>query len=217
MGGLKVYGSVISTNTQRVVACLFEKGLDFEFVPINLDADEQKKEYFLNNLNPFGQVPVFEDGDLKLFESRGITKYIAHEYGDKGTELIERDTKKKAIVGTWIEVKAHQFESPATKLAWELAYKPIFGMTTDDAVVAAESEELRKVLDVYEKRLEKNKYLGGDTFTLADLNHAPNLHFLVGTSAKDLFKSRPHVSAWCDELLARPSWKKVAELQKAHA
>ncbi|XP_068658962.1 glutathione S-transferase PARB-like [Aristolochia californica] len=217
MARLKVYGSVISTNTLRVVVCLFEKGLDFEFVPINLADGEQKKEYFLNNLNPFGQVPVFEDGDLKLFESRGITKYIVHEYANKGTELIERENKKMAVVGTWMEAEAHQFESPSTNLAWELAFKPMFGMTTDEAVVAAEDAKLSKVLDVYEKRLGQSKYLGGDTFTLADLHHAPNLHFLMGTIAKDLVKTRPCVSAWCDELLARPSWKKVVEWQKAHA
>ncbi|KAG9443749.1 hypothetical protein H6P81_015089 [Aristolochia fimbriata] len=75
MAGFKVYGSTTSTNTLRVVDCLFVKGLDFEFVPIDLGAGEQKTEQFLNNMNPFGQVPVFEDGDLKLFEPRGISKY----------------------------------------------------------------------------------------------------------------------------------------------
>ncbi|PIN18085.1 Glutathione transferase [Handroanthus impetiginosus] len=63
---IKVHGSFVSTATMRVLACLNEKGLDYEFVPVDFAVGEHKKEPFLS-LNPFGQVPAFEDGDLKLF------------------------------------------------------------------------------------------------------------------------------------------------------
>ncbi|KAF8401502.1 hypothetical protein HHK36_012442 [Tetracentron sinense] len=133
MAVLKVYGSALSTSSMRVFACLYEKELDFEFVHVNMRAKEHKTDSYIS-LNPFGKVPALESGDLKLFESRAITNYLAHEY-DSGTQLIYQDSKKMAILAVWMEVGAHQFDPVASELTWELVYKPMFGTATDGAVV----------------------------------------------------------------------------------
>ncbi|KAE8009535.1 hypothetical protein FH972_005967 [Carpinus fangiana] len=213
MAPIKVHGVSISSPTQRVLATLYEKELEFELVPVDMKAGEHKKEPFLS-LNPFGQIPAFEDGDLKLFESRAITQYIAHQYADKGTDLACGDNKQKATIGVAIEVEAHQFDPAASKLTWELALKPVFGMVTDKAVVEENEAKLAKVLDIYEGRLAHSKYLTCDCFTLADLHHIPTIQYLLGTEAKKLFESRPHVSAWAADITARPAWCKVLALQK---
>ncbi len=209
---MKVHGSVMSTAAQRVFACLNEKELEFEFVPVDMRSGEHKQPHFLS-LNPFGQVPAFEDGDLKLFESRAINQYIAHTYADKGNQLICQDLKKMAILSVWMEVEAHQFDPVSSKLSWELVFKPLFGMTVDASVVEENKAKLAKVLDVYEAQLAHSKYIGGDCFTLADLHHLPDTQILMGTQAKKLFDSRPHVSAWCADILARPAWLKVVAMQ----
>ncbi|KAF7847158.1 hypothetical protein BT93_L3273 [Corymbia citriodora subsp. variegata] len=198
---MKVHGSVFSTAAMRVLIALHEKDLEFEFVPVDMRAGEHKKEHFLA-LNPFGQVPAFEDGDLKLFESRAITQYIAHVYNDKGAPLV-CEGKPMATVGVWMEVEAHQFDPVASKLQWELVYKSMFGMATDAAVV----------LDVYEARLGQSKYLGCDCFTLADLHHIPTLSNLMGTPLKELFEARPKVSAWAADIMGRPAWAKVLAMR----
>ncbi|XP_048441519.1 glutathione S-transferase-like [Pyrus x bretschneideri] len=213
MAAIKVHGSVISTAAMRVFATLYEKDIEFELVPIDLGAGEHKKEPFIS-LNPFGQVPAFEDGDLKLFESRAITQYIAHEYADKGTPLVIRDTKKMAIISLGCEVEGQKFDPAASKLILELVKKPMLKMTTDAAVVEEYEAKLAVVLDVYEIRLAQSKYLAGESFTLADLHHLPTIHYLMGTRSKKLFESRPHVSAWVADITARPAWNKVIALQK---
>ncbi|XP_058200153.1 glutathione S-transferase-like [Rhododendron vialii] len=209
---MKVHGAVLSTASQRVFACLYEKELDFELVPVDMRTGGHKKEPFIS-LNPFGQVPAFDDGDLKLFESRAINLYIAHAYADKGNQLIYSDGKKMAILSMWMEAEAHQFDPVASSLYWELVFKPMFGMTTDAAVVDEKEAKLGQVLDVYEARLAQSKYLGGDDFTLADLHHLPNIQVLMGTQVKKLFDSHPHVNAWCADILARPAWLKVLAMQ----
>lgn len=113
----------------------------------------------------------------------------------------------------WKEVEAHQFDPPASKLTWELALKPFFGMATDQAIVEENMAKLGKVLDVYEARLAKSKYMAGDSFTLVDLHHLPNIQYLMGTSAKELFQSRPHVSAWVADITVRPAWAKVLAMK----
>ncbi|KAI7983505.1 hypothetical protein LOK49_LG15G00252 [Camellia lanceoleosa] len=195
---MKVHGSVMSTAAQRVFACLNEKELEFEFVPVDMRSGEHKQPHFLS-LNPFGQVPALQDGDLTLFESRAISQYIAHTYADKGNQLICQDPKKMAILSVWMEVEAHQFDPVASKLCFELLYKSMFGMKTDDAVVEENEAKLAKVLDVYEARLAHSKYIGGDCFTLADLHHLPNTQILMATQAKKLFDSRPH---WDEKAVA---------------
>ncbi|XP_057963539.1 glutathione S-transferase-like [Malania oleifera] len=213
MAGLKVHGPPFSTCLMRVVACLYEKDLQFELVHVDFNTRQQKTQPFLS-LNPFGQVPAFEDGDLKLFESRAITQYIAHEYESAGTQLVCADSKKMAIVGVWTEVEAHQFNPAAARLTTELLVKPARGVATDSVAAEENGSKLAKVLDVYEARLAQSKYLAGDCFSLADLHHLPCLHYLMGTRVKELFESRPHVSAWCADILARPAWSKVLALQK---
>ncbi|KAL3644784.1 hypothetical protein CASFOL_009964 [Castilleja foliolosa] len=213
MSTIKVHGATFSTATQRVLACLHEKELDYEFVPINMiGAGEHKKEPFIS-LNPFGQAPGFEDGDLKLFESRAITRYITHAYADKGTQLVSKDPKKMAIVAVGMEVEAHKYDSPAAKLNWELCMKPMMGLETDEAIVKEQEVQLAKVLDVYESRLAESKYLSGDTFTLADLHHLPTLEYLMKTRVSVIFDARPHVSAWKTDIMARPAWKKVLAMK----
>nr|GEW24180.1 glutathione S-transferase-like [Tanacetum cinerariifolium] len=153
---IKVFGANGSTATLRVLACLAEKDLEYEFVTVDMPNKEHKKPEYLSR-NPFGQVPALEDGDLKLFESRAITQYLAHTYADKGTDLIIKDPKKMAILAVWIEVESQKFDPAASKLAWELAYKPIFGMTTDDAIV-----------DEYEKKLSEAISLPHDVPNASD-------------------------------------------------
>ncbi|KAK2652754.1 hypothetical protein Ddye_012610 [Dipteronia dyeriana] len=63
---VKVYGPVRAACPQRVLVCPLEKDVEFEIVHVDLDQGEQKRTEFLLQ-QPFGQVPVVEDGDFRLF------------------------------------------------------------------------------------------------------------------------------------------------------
>ncbi|KAJ6338466.1 hypothetical protein OIU76_008021 [Salix suchowensis] len=175
MAPFKLHGSVLSTNTQRVLATLYEKDVEFELVNVNLGAGEQKQEPHIS-LNPFGLVPAAVIGDLKLFESRAISQYVAHQYSSQG-------------------------DSPGR-------CRQRVRNNFDAALVAETEVTLGKVLDVYEARLSHSKYLAGDSFTLADLHHLPNIQALLGTPSKKLFDSRPRVCAWVARITGRPAWGK---------
>jgi glutathione S-transferase len=89
-------------------------------------------------------------------------------------------------------------------------------LVEDKAVVEENEAKLAKVLDIYESGLAQSKYLTCECFTLADLNHLPGVQYLMGTEAKKLFDSCPHVSAWVADITARPAWCKVLTLQKKY-
>ncbi|CAA2999593.1 glutathione S-transferase F9-like [Olea europaea subsp. europaea] len=84
------------------------------------------------------------------------------------------------------------------------------GITADQKLIQESEEKLHKVLDIYEERLSKSKYLAGDFFSLADLSHLPFLQYLMDSLGKEhMIRDRKHLSAWWDDISNRPPWKKM--------
>jgi glutathione S-transferase len=211
--GLKVIGLAGSTCTSFVLATLFEKNVDdFVLQPVDYAGGDLQKPPHLK-LQPFGKIPVLQDGDFTLFESRAIARYIAEKY-EGGTELLGKTLKEKARVNQWCDVEAHNYNPVVSSIIFQVVYAPLKGMSTDEKVVEEQMAKLEKVLDVYEAHLANNKYLAGDFFSLADLQHVPYTHFLINYAKKGQGLSRrKHVKAWWDNISSRSSWNKVLALQ----
>ncbi|KAF0923451.1 hypothetical protein E2562_006348 [Oryza meyeriana var. granulata] len=205
---LKLYGMALSANVVRVATALNEKGLDFDIVPVDLRSAAHKQPDFLA-LNPFGQIPVLQDGDEVLYESRAINRYIATKYKAEGADLLPASASP-AKLEVWLEVESHHFYPAISELVFQLLIKPLLGGAPDQAVVDKHAGALAKVLDIYDAHLAGNRYLAGDHFTLADANHMSYLLYLTKTPMAELLMSRPHVKAWWDDISARPAWKKTA-------
>lgn len=107
-------------------------------------------------------------------------------------------------------MESQHFNAAISPLVGQTVFAKMFGKEPDQAIVDAEVEKLEKVLDVYEARLSKSKYLAGDFFSLADLNHFPYTYYMMKTEQAYLVNSRPHVKAWWEAVSSRPSFKKVA-------
>ncbi|CAI5980894.1 unnamed protein product, partial [Closterium sp. NIES-64] len=169
----KIYGLKLSTCTKRVLTALEEKNVtDYEFVTIDLSKGEQKSAEFKKK-QPFGVIPVLEDEDVELFESRAIARYVADKYAEQGTNLLGSTLKERALVNLWLEVESQNYNPPISGLIAEKIFKPRKGLTTDEAKAAEYKAKLSQVLDVYEARLASNDYLSGSFFSLADLVHLP--------------------------------------------
>ncbi|KAG2692858.1 hypothetical protein I3843_08G070100 [Carya illinoinensis] len=215
---VKVHGPPMSTAVSRVLACLLEKNVDFQLISVNMAKGEHKKPEFLK-IQPFGQVPAFEDGGVSLFESRAICRYICEKYADKGNKgLYGTNPLAKASIEQWLEAEGQSFSPPSSVLVFQLAFAPRMKIKQDQVVIKQNEEKLSRVLDIYDKRLGETRFLAGDEFTLADLSHLPNTQYLVGVSGKgELFTSRKNVGRWWNEISSRDSWKKVVDMQKSSA
>ncbi|CAM6037036.1 unnamed protein product [Sphagnum compactum] len=212
---IKVYGTKQSTCSQRVYLALHEKEIyDYHIVHVDLLKGEHKRPEFLK-IQPFAKIPVYQDEEVTIFESRAIVRYIAEKFKDKGTiTLYGRNLKEKGLVEQWVEVESQNYNPPVDEIVHEEYLNPKYWGATkpNEQVVQENVSKLEKVLDVYEAHLSKNKYLAGDFYSIADLVHIPYTYFLIKYTTKGhVITSRKHVKAWFDDISARKSWQKIVK------
>ncbi|CAO2203512.1 unnamed protein product [Urochloa humidicola] len=207
---VKVFGHPMSTNVARVLVCLEEVGAEYELVTLDFLAGEHNVPDHVAR-NPFGKIPALQDGDLVLFESRAIAKYILRKYKSSEVDLLrESDIDEAAMVDVWTEVEAQQYYPALSPVVFECIIFPIMrGTATDQKVVDESLEKLKNVLKVYEAHLSKHRYLAGDSFSFADLNHFPFTFYFMATPYASVFDTYPRVKAWWQSLISRPSIRKV--------
>ncbi|OWM63510.1 glutathione S-transferase F13-like [Punica granatum] len=208
---LRLHGIPMSSCAARSMICLHEKGVEFELVLVDFFvAVEHKQPPFLSK-NPFGQIPVLEDGNLTLFESRAINEYVSNKFKDQGTDLIRHDSlEESALVKVWAEVESHQFHPAIYPIFYQHLLAPLYGKSSNQAIIDEHLEKLRMVLDVYEDRLGQTKYLAGDFYSLADLHHMPMMFYFMKTPWGHVVNERPRVKAWWEDISSRDAFKKVA-------
>lgn len=121
------------------------------------------------------------------------------------------------MVDLWLEVESQQFSPAISPIFFQIFIVPMLGGVADQSVINANLEKLCTVLDVYEARLSKAKYLAGDFFSFADLSHVPLMHYFMATPHASVVNSRPHVKAWWEAVSSRPACKKVTSAMPGSA
>jgi len=206
MAPMKLYGWAVSPWMARVLVCLEEAGAEYELVPMSRSGGDHRQPEHLAR-NPFGEIPVLEDGDLTLYQSRAIARHILRKYKP---ELLRSDNlEETAMVDVWVDVEAHQLEPIIRPVVLNVIINPFVGRDCDQALVDESIGKLKKALEVYEARLSRSQYLAGDFLSLADLSHFSFMRYFMATQYAEVLEAYPHVKAWWEALLARPSVKKV--------
>jgi len=160
MNDIVLYRFPVSGHAHRVELFCSLLKLPVKLVDVNLVAGEQKKPEFLSK-NPFGQVPVIEDGGATIADSNAILVYLASRYDKSGT-WYPRDPVAAARVQQWLSVAAGQLAAgPSTARAIKL-----FGLPLDHTRAVTVAKQLFGVLD---QALANAKFLTGATPTIADI------------------------------------------------
>ncbi|TAQ89237.1 hypothetical protein B7494_g2444 [Chlorociboria aeruginascens] len=208
---IKIYGVAGATCTQRVLATLIEKGVtDWVLEPVNLMAGEQKQPAYLAK-QPFGVIPVLEDGDFRVFESRAISYYIAAKYANQGPKLIPdvTDIKETALFHQWYSVEKDNFDHYASPLADQLVFGVMRGNEPDPKLVEFFKSGLAPKLDIFDGILAKQAYMAGNEFSLIDIHYYPYMTKLIQGGNGDMINDRPNIKAWWEKISAREAWKKA--------
>lgn len=155
---IRIHSFPLSGHAHRVELFASLAGIAHEVIHVDLAVGAQKSPAFLA-LNPAGQVPVVEDGNVVVTDSNAILVYLAHKYAPS---FLPEDSKLQAEVQKFL-----------TLAAGEIAFGPaaarlitVFGAGLDAEFAKATAT---KVLAKLEAHMEGREFLVGDTPTIADV------------------------------------------------
>lgn len=199
---IKLYG----VGPSRWVKCywtLRELDVPFEPVLVSLQKGETRTPEFLER-NPFGKIPVLEDGDLVLRESSAICTYLAEKYPERRL-LPEPGTSDRARVNQWISFAVADLEQPLWRsMKHRLMYPEPMRIPAEVAIAHADFQALAATL---ERELRGN-YMVGDRFTLADLTIAYTLNWsrIERVIGADLLATFPRLIDYVEFHKSRPAF-----------
>jgi glutathione S-transferase len=189
---IKLHRAAISGHCHRVELFLSLLGLPHELVEVDLVARQHKTPHFLA-INPFGQVPVLQDGTLTLADSNAILVYLEGKYAPG--QWLPRDPLGAANVQRWLSVSAGQLAfGPAAARVVQLFKRPV-----DPQEFIARAEALFSLM---EAELAVQPFLAGGKPTLADIaNYAYVAHAPEGNVSLQPY---PNIRAWLARIEALP-------------
>jgi glutathione S-transferase len=204
MSKLKIYG-VAQSRTSRVLWLVQELGIDYEHVPVSFSSGELRKPEYLA-LNPNARIPIIQDGDLVLWESLAINLYLAKKHG-RGLWPATPGAEAKAV--QWTLWATTECEPSMQAYSMHTSFLPAEKRKPEEA--AAALKKLERPFSAIESVLAAQKYLLGDTFTVADLNVA---NVLNRARQMDL-SATPKLKAWLDSCFGRSAWAAVEKMRAA--
>ncbi len=155
---IRIHSFPLSGHAHRVRLFASLAGIDHEVVHVDLSQGAQQRDEFLA-LNPFGQVPVIEDGDIVINDSNAILVYLARKYAPS---YLPTDPIKEAEVQKFL-----------TLAAGELAFGPaaarlinVFNAPLDPGACHATAAKVLSKLDAH---LKDRDFLVGKRPTIADV------------------------------------------------
>lgn len=183
----------------RVRWALEEAGLPYKTRLLE-QGDQDKPDY--RALQPFGQVPIFEEDGFVLFESGAIILHIA----ERSDALLPKDPAARARAVQWLFAALDSVEpSVATVFAIDFLYpqEEWAKLRRPSAV-----EFMNKKIDAVAKRLGDKPFLEGERFTAGDLMMATVLRF-----HSDVAKRDARLAAYIERCTARPAFTRALNAQ----
>jgi glutathione S-transferase len=191
---IRFHRMLLSGHCHRVELFLSLLKLPYEAVDVDLAKGEHKQPAFLA-MNPFGQVPVIEDGGVTLADSNAILVYLEAKYAPG--RYLPRDPVAAALVQRWLSVAAGPLAfGPAAARVINL-----FKRSDDLTPMVTRAKQLFAVM---EQELAARPFLVGDGLTLADIaNYAYVARAPEGNVSLEPY---PAIRAWLARIEALPGF-----------
>lgn len=232
---LTYYHAEPVANSLKSMIPLFEKGLGFKSIYVDLHKFEQHQDWFLK-INPEGQVPVLDHDGTIITHTTVINEYLEDVFPQ--TPLRPTDPVKCAQMRYWNKfvdehvmnyvslhgwhrmvsviargVESGDFEKLMERIPladqrqkWKAARSGYEQKDLDHA-----TDKIKTAVDKVNQQLTKTAWIGGDDFTLADINFFCHCGMMVERMfpEMDIPKRAPKLIEWRHRMLARPAVKEA--------
>jgi GST-like protein len=207
---LQLY-SLATPNGVKVTVLLEEllalghAGAEYDAWLIKIDEGDQFGSGFVA-VNPNSKIPAMMDRSgpkpIRIFESGAILLYLAEKFG----AFLPTEPAKRAECLSWLFWQMGSAPYLGGGFGHFYAYAP----TKIEYAIDRFAMEVKRQLDVLDRRLAETKYLGGDEYTIADMA----VWAWYGALAKGLqygsgeflgVQDYGHVQRWTEMIAERPA------------
>ena len=210
--------SLATPNGVKVTVMLEEllalghAGAEYDAWLIRINQGDQFGSGFVA-VNPNSKIPALMDrsgasqgkAPIRIFESGAILIHLAEKFG----ALLPSEPAARAECLSWLMWQMGSAPYLGGGFGHFYAYAP----TRIEYAIDRFAMEVKRQLDVLNRRLAESRYLAGDAYTIADIAVWP----WYGALAKGLVyeageflqvQDYSHVQRWADEIGARPAVKR---------
>ncbi len=199
MSELILHGWHRSNYVRACRLALEEKGVAYTHDPVMPQTPEQLARH------PWGKIPALSHGDVALYETLAITRYIDETFD--GPALQPADDAGRALMSQWISNYNAYMDTPIVR---HIVIQRLLRDPSDEALIAAAIPEAANCLAVLNDTLANAPYLAGETMSLADFFVLPALNYLAMTpEGGALLETTGNVTAWMERMMSRDSAQTV--------
>lgn len=199
---LTIHGRASSNNVQKVMWLVGEIGVAHERVDVGgkfggLDTPEFRA------MNPNGVIPVLRDGDLIVWESHAILRYLAAKYAP--AQFWPTDPAARSHADRWMDWAQTAWQPDFMGGVFWGFYRTPEAQRNNAAIaraVSACAEHLR----LLEIQLADKAFVAGDALTLADIPIGSMMYRYFTLEIER--PSLPRVEDWYARLCARPAFQR---------
>ena len=229
---LKYYHAEPLANSLKSMIPLFEKGLEFESIYVNLHKFEQHEPWFIA-INPEGQVPVLDQDGAIITHTTVINEYLEDAFPELPplrpntplgnarmrywNKFVDEHVMNFVSIHGWHrlvgviarKIESGEFEEIVARIPlheqrekWKTARSGF-----SEADLANATRKIEVAVDKVEAQLAESEWLAGDMFTLADINFYSHCGMMVERMFPDMEigKRCPRLVEWRDRVTARPA------------
>lgn len=168
-----IYGPPNSSYAWSTRMTVREKDLPLQDVNVPPHSPE------IIDRHPFGKVPAMQHGDIRLFETTAIMRYLAEGH-DSGTNLVPDNVVERAKMEQWLSAVNDTFYDTIMR---GLVLPRLFTIMRDEPLdaqhIRAHLPLIQHRLAVLDKELGNRPYLAGEVFSLADILLIPMIFSLA--------------------------------------
>jgi glutathione S-transferase len=197
---LRILGRGTSGNVQKVVWLLEELNEPYKREDYGRQFNNTQTPEYLH-LNPNGKVPTLVDGEVVVWESNTILRYLASSLA-AGAALYPADPAARSQAERWMDWQLASLNAPYLGVFREAKKKE----DERAASFAADAKELTAQLEILERGTIGRPFIAGANFSLADICLGPIIDRALAFPVA--LPALPGLRAWRDRVVAREAYKK---------
>ncbi|MBF8178801.1 MAG: glutathione S-transferase N-terminal domain-containing protein [Burkholderiaceae bacterium] len=197
---IKLYNYELSGNCYKLRLLMNILNVPYETVAIDFYPGREHKSKRFLEINPFGQLPVLEDGELRLRDAQAILVYLAAKYDAERT-WYPNDPAAMGKIAMWLSVA-----DDITRTASAARLHDALGYVMDIDKTRADAHALFRIIDEHLADMEVigQQWLALDRPTIADIACFP---YIAMSHEGDIMRDDyPAIRRWIERIRRLPGF-----------